>query len=283
MNLCAQTRSEKEIATATKEFNKGVEAYNKADYNKADSLFTVAIRIVPFREAFYNRAFAKKELGKMKEYCNDLRVASYLCNDSSCANCCDMCTKKVINYFDVNNQLSNVNEYVFKHEIIIKKYDSLITVKKVKKDNDEEILLEYFDIKNKKDTIWYGGINKPLISKNSKVEKKIKESEDVFVKTDIMPTFPGGDDALMEYMQSTVNYPKMVKKDGISGTVYVFFCIDKDGYVCDVNVVRGVKNAEALDKEAAKAVLFMPRWTPGYQNEKSVKVQFTFPIKFKLR
>jgi protein TonB len=77
-------------------------------------------------------------------------------------------------------------------------------------------------------------------------------------------------------------YPKSAQKAGISGIVYVYFIIDKNGNVTNAEVKRGVKGGEELNDEALRVIKGMPKWEPGYQNAKPASVQLTLPIKFML-
>ncbi len=118
--------------------------------------------------------------------------------------------------------------------------------------------------------------------KSSKVEEtKVSKGEgDVFFVVEEMPEFPGGDSALKEYIAATVKYPEIAKKNGIQGKVYITFVVDVDGSVIDAKIARGVD--PSLDKESLRVVNSLPKWSPGKQKGKSVKVQFTVPINFAL-
>ena len=95
-----------------------------------------------------------------------------------------------------------------------------------------------------------------------------------------MPEFPGGDLGLMKYIQKNVKYPPIAKEYNITGKVYVQFIVDKSGIVTNVKVVRGVdKN---LDAEAVRVVKSLPKYKPGKQRGKPVRVMFTIPINFTL-
>ncbi len=113
-------------------------------------------------------------------------------------------------------------------------------------------------------------------------EPSPSSGDEVFVTVDEMPEFPGGDDALIEYLGKNIKYPEVERKKNLSGVVYVYFIVDKEGKVKDPKVVRGVKDAPALDAEALRVVKEMPNWKPGKQNDKPAAVQFTLPIKFVL-
>jgi protein TonB len=109
------------------------------------------------------------------------------------------------------------------------------------------------------------------------------EEEEVFYIVEDMPTFNGGDPAteFRKYIASNLRYPEIAAENGISGRVIVQFAVNKVGQVVDAVVVRSVD--PALDKEAVRVVMSSPKWTPGRQRGKSVKVLFTFPINLVLQ
>ncbi|MGH2642411.1 MAG: TonB family protein [Chitinophagaceae bacterium] len=97
-----------------------------------------------------------------------------------------------------------------------------------------------------------------------------------------MPSFPGGEDALVKYFSDHVKYPQEAHKEGLQGTVIVSFVVDKDGNLSDVHVI----NAEiggGLEEEAVRLVKAMPKWIPGRQNGEAVAVPYTLPIRFVLQ
>ena len=108
-----------------------------------------------------------------------------------------------------------------------------------------------------------------------------KENEDEFFMVEKkMPEFPGGDAGLMKYIQNNVKYPPIAKEYNITGKVYVSFIVDKSGSVTDVKIVRGVD--KSLDAEAVRVVKSLPKYKPGKQRGKAVRVMFTIPINFTL-
>jgi TonB family protein len=112
-------------------------------------------------------------------------------------------------------------------------------------------------------------------------KKSAPLQEEVFTVVEIMPVFPGGENALPEYLMKSVTYPQVARDKGIQGKVYVSFVVGKDGSVINSKIVRGVDIA--LDTEALRVVNSMPKWTPGKQSGKDVAVQYTVPIKFVLQ
>jgi protein TonB len=110
-------------------------------------------------------------------------------------------------------------------------------------------------------------------------EEVVPVEEEVFFIVEEMPSFKGGgEDAFREWIAQNLRYPEIAADNGISGRVYVQFAINSKGEVCDAVVVRGVD--PALDKEALRVVMSSPKWEPGRQRGRPVKVQFTFPINF---
>ena len=96
-----------------------------------------------------------------------------------------------------------------------------------------------------------------------------------------MPKFPGGDEALIRYLSSRIQYPEDAKRKHVEGTVYITFVVDSKGKVSKVNVLHGIY--PACDEVAVKAVLSMPDWIPGNQNGQNVSVEMNLPVNFRLR
>ena len=113
------------------------------------------------------------------------------------------------------------------------------------------------------------------------VEKPKEVKEEVFRSVEQMPQFPGGEAALMKYLQSHINYPPMAAENNVQGRVVVQFVVDKTGKVDEVKVVRSVD--KDLDKEAVRVCKSLPKFTPGRQNGQAVSVWYTLPVTFKLQ
>lgn len=103
----------------------------------------------------------------------------------------------------------------------------------------------------------------------------------VFDVVEVMPSFPGGQGALLSYLSSHVKYPVVAQENGVQGRVTVSFVVERDGSITDVHVVRSVD--PSLDREAARVVSSMPNWQPGKQNGSAVRVKFNVPVQFKLQ
>ena len=103
----------------------------------------------------------------------------------------------------------------------------------------------------------------------------------VFDVVEEMPSFPGGQGALMSYLASNIKYPVVAQENGVQGRVIVSFVVERDGSISDVRVARSVD--PSLDREAQRVVKSMPRWKPGKQNGSAVRVKYTVPVVFRLQ
>ena len=95
-----------------------------------------------------------------------------------------------------------------------------------------------------------------------------------------MPQFPGGEDALLDYLNNHIKYPTLAKKLGTEGKVIINFVIDENGNITSIKVAKGIGGG--CDQEAVRVVNSMPKWSPGVQNGKKVPVSFSIPISFSL-
>lgn len=117
------------------------------------------------------------------------------------------------------------------------------------------------------------------------VQQVVEEEEveeEVFVVVEKMPEFPGGQAALFKFLSENVKYPVIAQENGIQGRVICQFVVNKDGSIVDVEVVRTGGDA-SLDKEAVRVIKSMPKWHPGQQRGKPVRVKYTVPVNFKLQ
>ena len=110
---------------------------------------------------------------------------------------------------------------------------------------------------------------------------KPEVSNKVFDVVEEMPSFPGGQAALMSFLSSNIKYPVVAQENGVQGRVIVGFVVERDGSITDVKVMRSVD--PSLDREAQRVVRAMPRWKPGKQNGSAVRVKYTVPVVFRLQ
>ena len=104
--------------------------------------------------------------------------------------------------------------------------------------------------------------------------------QQVFTYVEQMPEFPGGEAKMMQFLSNNLNYPSAAREAGQEGRVIVKFVVNEDGTITGVQIVRGF--GYGSEEEAKRVVSKMPNWTPGKQNGKAVKVEFSLPIRFKL-
>ena len=141
-------------------------------------------------------------------------------------------------------------------------------------ENDAEV--ETTDFNSEDDADARVEIQAPIAPPEEEEEEQV-----IHIRVEKMPEFPGGQEALNRYLVRNIKYPLLAQENGIQGRVVCQFVVNSDGSIVDISVVRGVE--ESLDKEAIRVIKSMPKWTPGRQGGKSVRVKYTLPIRFKLQ
>lgn len=119
------------------------------------------------------------------------------------------------------------------------------------------------------------------INTTATAQNKKTSNDKVFEKVEDMPEFPGGEQAMMDFVAKNVQYPKEAMEKGISGRVLVGFIVEKDGSISETEVVKGIGGG--CDEEAVRVVKAMPKWKPGKEKGKPVRVSYMMPIFFKLQ
>ncbi len=115
----------------------------------------------------------------------------------------------------------------------------------------------------------------------AKVEENTKITEETdapFVIVDQMPQFPGGEKEMIKFIQDNLHYPVVAQEMGVSGTVIIIFVVDRDGSITNIKVSRSI--GSGCDEEAIRVLSIMPRWNPGKQAGKAVRVSYSLPFKF---
>ncbi len=127
-----------------------------------------------------------------------------------------------------------------------------------------------------------GGVDYSLIEAvETKEEEIVEEKEAPFTFVEEMPVFPGGQEELMGFIVKNVQYPEVARKAGIEGRVYIRFVVEKEGTPTNFELVKGI--GAGCDEEAVRVCKLMPRWLPGKQNGKSVRVSIVIPFIFRLK
>ncbi|MBA4851303.1 energy transducer TonB [Emticicia sp. BO119] len=121
----------------------------------------------------------------------------------------------------------------------------------------------------------------PVIAPPAEVKiAEIEESNETFLHVEIQPTFVGGASEMYKFLGKALKYPSQAQRNNVEGRVYMSFIVEKDGSITDVQIAKGV--GFGLDEEATRVVKLMPKWIPGKQNGRNVRVKFTIPVTFKL-
>lgn len=113
------------------------------------------------------------------------------------------------------------------------------------------------------------------------VEEEEVEEQQIFQVVEEMPEFPGGMAECLKFLAKNIKYPTIAQENGVQGRVIVQFVVNQDGSIVDPLVVRSVD--PYLDKEALRVIKMMPKWKPGKQRGKAVRVKYTVPVTFKLQ
>jgi len=117
-------------------------------------------------------------------------------------------------------------------------------------------------------------------SNNENLDEE-KPEDQLFMVVEEMPLFPGGEKAMYAFIAKNIEYPEQAKKEGIQGTVFVEFVVEKDGSITDIKTVRGV--SDELDQAAIDVIKSFPNFTPGKMRGKNVRVAYRLPIIYKLQ
>ncbi|MBQ8449690.1 MAG: energy transducer TonB [Bacteroidaceae bacterium] len=114
------------------------------------------------------------------------------------------------------------------------------------------------------------------------VVEEVVEEEQIYQVVEQQPEFPGGMQALMKFLRDNIQYPRISRENNSQGKTYVNFVVNTDGSIQDVEVMKSSGDVY-LDKEALRVVKTMPKWNPGKQAGKAVRVRFTLPVSFRLQ
>lgn len=145
---------------------------------------------------------------------------------------------------------------------------------------DDDVELEQQDILTSEDT--QEAAQTAVYTPPAAVEEEEEEAaQQIFTVVEEMPEFPGGNAELLKYLATSIKYPVIAQENGIQGRVICAFVVNRDGGIVDAEVLRGVD--PSLDKEALRVIMAMPKWKPGKQRGKPVRVKYTVPVTFRLQ
>lgn len=121
-------------------------------------------------------------------------------------------------------------------------------------------------------------INEPVGTSDNKVTEA--DPNQIFTSVEQVPEFPGGMEGFGRYLSKAIRYPAIAKENGTQGRVILTFVVEKDGSSTDIKVARGI--GDGCDEEAVRALKNAPKWKPGIQNGRPVRVQYSIPVSFAL-
>lgn len=236
-------------------YNQGVDSLNAKNYECADSLFTLALNFDRSPNTFFNRALARKKLENMEGFCYDIFMATAHEDSEARMLFLKLCTNTDTTFFD-SNSVATSKELAFTTKVTAKrKYDS----------NKDIIVID-----SQGNEVWSNEVDSALY--------ELRDSPHLVVEQ--MPSFPGGEQSLIQFLSFNIKYPEKAKSNNVTGTVYIAFMISKNGMVKDIRIIRGVD--DDIDREALRVIGGMPRWFPGIQDGRFVNVQYNLPIRFSL-
>jgi protein TonB len=123
-------------------------------------------------------------------------------------------------------------------------------------------------------------IDEPVSSAPASTDKSSVDPAKIFTAVEMEPSFPGGIEVFYKFLQYNIRYPAKAFEDKIQGKVFVSFVVEKDGSLTDIKVLREIGGG--CDEEAVRVMKTSPKWRPGIQNGRPVRVQYTMPISFNL-
>ncbi len=253
---------------ATKLFNKGVVEYNNNNLRAADSLFSLSASLFPAGDVYFNLGVVKFKLADTCAACDCFNKAYRMGDFKAYKSFNKECVIGDTVYYDENNdtaiyfcvvnriRCSDSINYRFYKRNLSEKDAQIVVLKSDLSPNEQNFLLPKFQIEEYVDN-------------------------EVFRITDVEPQFPGGEEALMNFLCRNVRYPQVAREGGVQGTVYVQFVVRNDGSITDIAIVRGIGGG--CDEESIRVVKLMPKWIPGKNNGQPVNVFFNLPIRFILQ
>ncbi len=146
---------------------------------------------------------------------------------------------------------------------------------------DDDIELDQQDIVSSEDNAAEAQTQTYVAPAAVQEEEEEEAAQQIFTVVEKQPEYPGGTAELFKYLSKAIKYPVIAQENGIQGRVVCSFVVNRDGSIVDIQVMRGVD--PSLDKEAVRVISEMPKWKPGEQRGKPVRVRFILPVQFRLQ
>ncbi|MBK6445094.1 MAG: energy transducer TonB [Bacteroidetes bacterium] len=223
-------------------YAQGLDEFKNEHWLKADSLFTESLNLWLNEYTYYNRALTRFRMNDAKGGCEDLKNAVILGDSTSGNFYCKYCGIIDTIYRNSSGTIVRSKKSAKKMIVQLKTMDSLLV---------DSTVIEFWP------------------------------HDEITMRAEEMPTFPGGELKLFEYLQQEIHYPVEAKRKGIAGRLYATFIIRPDGKLEGVKILRSLD--PSCDLEALRVIRKMPNWIPGKNNGEPVSVQYNLPINFTLK
>lgn len=235
------------------DYDKGLEAFNNGIYTLADSFFTASVNYEPSADAYFNRAICRFKQKDKNGYCEDMLRVSNMFDKEAGKLFNKNCVTEHVTYLDSMNQPASAIDYAY---VATKKVYNFKTYEAYSIANPIGTVTFSYQVENG-DTIY--STNKDMSS----------------------ASFPGGESAMSKYISANLKYPQISKENGVMGTVFIKFVVNKIGKIERIENWGSVTD-RFLVKEAIRVVTGMPDWQPATYNGQPVLTQFLVPIRFLL-
>ena len=233
-----------------KNFDKGVKFFESENYKEAIDCFSKSLSEYPTSNSYFNRAIAYIYTGDSCNFCSDLKSAYRMGHTEAQELYKENCVFSHLNFTipdSIKIKYPDFNHFEIANDKCT--HDSIITAVFVKGNET-----------------WTSDIS--------------KMDGEVYTIVENMPQYPGGENERNKLLATNIMYPMTATKNGIQGTVYVSFIVETDGSVSNVRILKGIGGG--CDEESVRVVKLMPKWIPGKQSGKAVRVLFNMPIYYKL-
>ena len=238
-------------ATYTLNYNKATQAANAGKYHDAIAYYTLCIEAQPTADAFFDRSSIYNKLNDSCNSCKDLMNAVQLGDNEAALLYHQKCSRtEILNKIPDSLKLrfSKIKQISFQHNTC------------------DESYFRYISFLDK--------------NKTEYTETTVHKKDSVYSYISKFPEYVGGEKAQNRFLAENIKYPDAAAKNGIQGIVYLSFAVDEDGNLKDIKIIRGIGGG--CDEEALRVVKLMPKWIPGTQSGKAVRVLFNMTISFSL-
>ncbi|MCC6372394.1 MAG: energy transducer TonB [Bacteroidia bacterium] len=245
-------------------YTKGIEAFNKANYKKADSLLSLSIKLFPHADTYFSRAACRQKMGNRKGFCRDLGKGIQLGDKEAAKAFCKQCGEADSIYFSRTGNLTVRN----KHYYLLVKYTSSLT----------DSIRVFYNYMNEV----YPEFDLSVIRSNA-IKNQLTDDPNLYTIVDETANLDPDSLTLLKSKVKAIRIPQVVRDSGISQKSVVRFVIYEDGSIHDPEIISKANNCIECDQTAINFIKSMPRWKPAKVSGKPVKSYFNFPFSFTVK